>query len=153
MENIYKKKIIKENSCCICLDNTPSILFKCGHFCVCSDCRNHGVEDSEPMLMVCPLCKTKSNSYGTDYTENIKHEDYIEHTKEDIKNNLIELHNDYNKWTNELISENKKNLKEKDIYEKRSRCIYIKYLNYIVDGIKQDIIDYDNILKSMNYVE
>ena len=48
-----KKKLLKEDKCCICLDSTPNILYpNCGHICTCNKCE----EIQE--LTSCPKCRT-----------------------------------------------------------------------------------------------
>ena len=42
--------------CCICMEETPLVLLKCGHT-FCSDCLHKTVENHFDCKMVCPMCR------------------------------------------------------------------------------------------------
>ena len=49
-----RKKFLKDDTCCICLENPPTILFPdCGHACTCNQCEEIK-EQTE-----CPKCRTR----------------------------------------------------------------------------------------------
>lgn len=73
IHNWGNKQIFVENTCVICMDNDKmcSILFNCGHLCVCSWCFAKLARENEPCAdcnirhFKCPICRTEHNSIGT----------------------------------------------------------------------------------------
>ena len=49
-----RKKFIKDDTCCICLENPPTLLYpNCGHACTCNSCK------AQQDLTSCPKCRTE----------------------------------------------------------------------------------------------
>ena len=54
-EHINDCETYKNESCVICLENIPDVLFcSCGHICICKYCYK------KQTLEKCPICKTKN---------------------------------------------------------------------------------------------